>query len=150
MKKEWVIYLSGEIHSNWRDTIEAGIKQNNLPIIVYSPITDHNSSDNVGVNILGEEEKQFWKDKKGAGINSIRTSSLIKDSDFVIVKFGDKYKQWNAAFDAGMAVAYGIPLITLHETDLDHALKEVDAAGSATARTPEQIIEILKYITVNN
>ena len=56
---------------------------------------------------LGEESEAFWRDHKGAGVNAIRTQTLIRDADVVVVRFGDKYRQWNAAFDAGYAAAMG-------------------------------------------
>jgi len=140
----WTIYLSGEIHTDWRERIIGGSV--NLPIEFYSPVTDHEASDLCGEIILGAEELTFWRDRKGAGINSIRTNTLIETSDIVIVRFGPKYKQWNAAFDAGYASALGKPIITLHDEEHDHALKEVDAAARATARTPEQVVEILQYV----
>lgn len=144
--REWIVYLAGEIHSDWREDIIAGCEQAALPIEFSLPVTDHDASDNCGVNILGEEDKPFWKDHKGASINSIRTSTLIDDADMVVVRFGEKYKQWNAAFDAGHAVASGIPIITLHSEEHDHALKEINAAACASARTPQQVVEILKYV----
>jgi len=110
------------------------------------PVTDHDASDMCGVRILGEEEKAFWRDRKGSTINAIRTSKLISDADVVVVRFGPKYKQWNAAFDAGYAAALGKPIITLHDEEHDHALKEVDAAAKATARQPEHVVEILEYV----
>ncbi|MEK6224602.1 MAG: YtoQ family protein [Thermodesulfobacteriales bacterium] len=140
----WRIYLSGEIHTDWRERITEGSKD--LPVEFYSPVTDHKASDLCGEQILGAEDLTFWRDRKGAGINSIRTNSLIETADIVIVRFGPKYKQWNAAFDAGYASALGKPIITLHDEEHDHALKEVDAAARATARTPEQVVEILKYV----
>ena len=144
---ELTIYLSGEIHSDWREQITTGVEQQNLPIIILSPITNHSASDNVGVDILGAEEKPFWKDHKAAKISSVRIKTAIKKADVVVVKFGDKYRQWNAAFEAGYAVAKGKSLITLHAPDLTHPLKEVDASAVATAETPDQVIEILKYIS---
>jgi len=141
------IYLSGEIHSDWREQITAGVEQQNLPITILSPITNHSASDNVGVDILGAEDKPFWKDHKAAKISSVRIKTAIKKADVVVVKFGDKYRQWNAAFEAGFAVAKGKSLITLHSPDLTHPLKEVDASAVATAETPDQVIEILKYIS---
>ena len=99
-----------------------------------------------GVAILGGEDKAFWKDHKGAKLNAIRTRTLIERSDIVIVRFGDKYKQWNAAFDAGFAAALGKPLIVMHDPDLTHPLKEVDAAALAVAETPQQIVEMLAYV----
>ncbi|WP_207062743.1 YtoQ family protein [Motiliproteus sp. SC1-56] len=142
----WTLYLSGEIHSDWRQRIVEGARNLGLQVRFTAPVTDHESSDLCGVRILGEESDPYWRDRKGAGINAIRTGKLIRDADLVVVRFGPKYKQWNAAFDAGYAAALGKPLITLHDSEHDHALKEVDAAAQATARTPEQVVEILGYL----
>ncbi|MEL0113366.1 MAG: YtoQ family protein [Rickettsiales bacterium] len=141
----WTVYLSGEIHTDWRERISDGTKAAGLPVDFVSPVTDHASSDDCGVNILGEEESSFWKDHKGAKMNAIRTRTLIEKSDVVVVRFGDKYRQWNAAFDAGFAAALGKPIITLHDDSLTHALKEVDGAAQAVAETPEQVVKILNY-----
>ncbi len=144
---EWSVYLSGEIHSNWRDQIETEAKKQELPVTFATPVTDHSASDNCGVLILGDEEKDFWKDHKGAKLNAIRTRTQIELADIVVVKFGEKYRQWNAAFDAGYAAALGKKLIILHPPEHTHALKEVDAAALAVAETPEQVVSILKYVT---
>ena len=141
----WNVYLSGEIHSDWRERIAAGARDADLPVTFLAPVTDHTASDDCGTKILGEEERPFWKDHKGAGINAIRARNLIAKSDIVVVRFGDKYKQWNAAFDAGYAAALGKTVITLHDPDLTHALKEVDRSALAVAATPEQVVEILAY-----
>ncbi len=146
MVKKWKVYLSGEIHSNWRKKIVDGARRLRLPVEFSSPVTDHKASDECGVKILGGEVKNFWKDRKGAGINAIRNQVLIEDADIVIVRFGEKYKQWNAAFDAGYAAAKGKPLIVIHPGEFDHALKEVDTAALAVAATVEQVIKILKYV----
>jgi YtoQ family protein len=143
----FTIYLSGEIHTDWREQIKQGILENKLDIEVLAPITNHDNSDNVGSKILGSEQNSFWKDNKSAKINALRSNSYISRADIVIIKFGDKYKQWNAAFDAGIAAGQGIPTIILHEADLTHPLKEIDAAAFAVAETPNQIVEILKYIS---
>ena len=140
------VYLSGEIHSDWRNEIINLCKNENLEISFSSPITNHEASDNCGIDILGPEENNFWKDNKGAKINSIKTRKAIKDCDLVIVKFGDKYKQWNAAFDAGFASALNKSIIVIHNDEHQHALKEVDAAASAVAKDQNQIVRILKYI----
>ena len=140
------VYLAGEIHSNWREEIIQLCEKEKLEIEFSSPITDHESSDNCGVEILGAEEKNFWKDRKGANINSIRTKKSIQDCDVIIVKFGEKYKQWNAAFDAGYATALNKSMIVIHNDDHQHALKEVDAAASAVASNQTQAFRILKYI----
>ena len=140
------VYLSGEIHSDWRQEIIELCNKENLQISFSSPITNHEASDNCGVEILGNEEKNFWKDNKGANINSIKTRKSIKDCDVVIVKFGEKYKQWNAAFDAGYAAALNKSIIVIHNEEHQHALKEVDAAAAAVAKDQHQVVRILKYI----
>ena len=144
MPKQWNIYLSGEIHSDWRQRIETAASD--LPITFTAPVTDHAASDDCGVKILGPEQNAFWKDHKGAQINAIRTRTLIRDADVVVVRFGDQYRQWNAAFDAGFATAIGTPVVTMHGPDTAHALKEVDAAALAVAETPEQVVKILAYV----
>ena len=143
----WTVYLSGEIHSDWRERLVAGAADAGLAVDFAAPVTDHGASDDCGVDILGAESEAFWKDHKGAGINAVRTRTLIRAADVVVVRFGDRYRQWNAAFDAGYAAALAKPLIVLHDADLTHALKEVDAAACAVAQTPEQVVDILKYVT---
>ena len=140
------VYLAGEIHTNWRDELITLCNKKNLEIHFSSPVTNHENSDNCGVEILGAEDKKFWKDNKGANINSIRTKKAIKESDVVIVKFGEKYKQWNAAFDAGYAAALNKSIIVIHNEDHQHALKEVDASASAIASNNEEVVRILDYV----
>ena len=140
------VYLSGEIHSDWRQEIIKICKKENLNISFSSPVTNHEASDNCGVEILGHEEKNFWKDNKGANINSIKTRKSIKDCDIVVVKFGEKYRQWNAAFDAGYAAALNKSIIVIHNEEHQHALKEVDAAAAAVPKDQHQVVRILKYI----
>ena len=140
------IYLAGEIHSDWRDEIIQLTKKNDLYVNFSSPVTDHDASDNCGVEILGNEETQFWKDNKGAKLNAIRTRKEIENSDIVIVKFGEKYKQWNAAFDAGYAAALNKSLIIIHSDEHQHALKEVDAAALAVVKNNDQVVKILNYV----
>ena len=147
MSHRWEVYLSGEIHSDWRERIVSGAGEAGLPADFTGPVTDHGASDDCGAAILGPEEQAFWKDRKGAGINAIRTRTLIRRADVVVVRFGDRYRQWNAAFDAGFAAALGKPLIVLHDAGLAHALKEVDAAALAVAGEPEQVVEVLRYVT---
>lgn len=138
------IYLSGEIHTDWRDQIIAGAK--GLDVEFSSPVTDHDASDDCGVTILGEEDQKFWHDHKGAKLNAIRTRHGIETADIVVVRFGEKYKQWNAAFDAGYAAALGKSLIVMHQAEHQHALKEVDAAALAVCETPEQVVRMLRYV----
>ena len=138
------VYLSGEIHTNWRDQIIANAA--GLDVVFSSPVTDHAASDDCGVAIMGAEDDKFWHDNKGARLNAIRTRKAIVDADVVVVRFGEKYRQWNAAFDAGYASALGKSLIIMHGVDHQHALKEVDAAALAVTQTPEQIVQILRYV----
>ena len=145
-ERTWDVYLSGEIHSDWREQIAAGVEQAGLPVRLSEPVTDHAASDDAGTGTLGEESEKFWGDHKGAGVNAIRTQTLIRNADVVVVRFGDKYRQWNAAFDAGFAAALGKPIVTLHDPDTDHALKEVDRAALATARDAGQVVDVLRYV----
>jgi len=141
----FIVYLSGEIQTDWRDEIERGARAHDLDILFTAPVTDHDASDAAG-DCLGEESNSFWRDHKSAKVNAIRTRTLIEQADLVVVRFGDKYKQWNAAFDAGYCAALDKPYITLHDEALIHPLKEVDAAAQAWATTTEQVVEILRYV----
>ncbi len=138
------VYLSGEIHTDWRERIVAGC--DGMDLSFSGPVTDHAASDDCGVAILGEEPNKFWHDHKGAKVNAIRTRHGIENADIVVVRFGEKYKQWNAAFDAGMASALGKPTIVLSMPEHQHPLKEVHAAALAVAEEPEQVVEILRYV----
>lgn len=138
------VYLSGEIHTDWREQIIAGASSLNVGF--SGPVTDHAASDDCGVAIMGTEAQKFWHDHKGAKLNAIRTRKGIEEADIVVVRFGEKYKQWNAAFDAGYAAALGKSLIVMHGADHQHALKEVDAAALAVVEEPQQIVDILRYV----
>ncbi|XAL99371.1 YtoQ family protein [Phycisphaeraceae bacterium D3-23] len=151
--KTWSAYLAGEVHSDWREQVRQRAEAAGLPVVFTAPVTDHDASDAAG-DTLGPAPagdgscygKSFWRDRQSAGVNAIRTRTLIAQADIVVVRFGEQYKQWNAAFDAGYASALGKPVITLHDPSLTHALKEVDAAASAVAQTPEQVVEVLRYV----
>ena len=138
------VYLSGEIHTDWRDQIVAGAA--GLDVMFDGPVTDHAASDDCGVAIMGAEPQKFWHDHKGAKLNAIRTRKGIAEADIVVVRFGAQYKQWNAAFEAGYAAALGKSLIVMHSDEHQHALKEVDAAALAVTQTPEQVVQILRYV----
>ena len=142
---DWTVYLSGEIHTDWRNQIESGVMSHQLPILFTSTVTDHAASDAAG-DVLGKESVNYWRDHKSSKVNGIRTKILIERCDIAVVRFGDKYKQWNAAFDAGYCAALGKPYITLHDEDIIHPLKEVDAAAMAWAQNPKQVVDILKYV----
>lgn len=138
------VYLSGEIHTDWREKIIKGCEAHNLAVSFNSAVTNHEASDAAG-DVLGKEDNSFWRDHKSAKVNAIRTKTLLESCDLAVVRFGDKYKQWNAAFDAGYCAALGTPYITLHDEDIIHPLKEVDGQAMAWATTPEQVVDILKY-----
>ncbi len=146
-ERPWTIYLAGEIHTDWRERIVMGARAAELPVEFSSPVTNHENSDECGVSILGEESNPFWKDHKAAKLNAIRTRTLIQEADMVVVCFGDKYRQWNAAFDAGFAIANDKPLIVIHPPELTHPLKEIDGAAQAVCEHPEQVVKILRYVT---
>lgn len=141
----WNVYLSGEIHSDWREQIIAGAASLDLPVSFTAPVTDHAASDAAG-DMLGPESDGFWRDHKSSRVNAIRTRTLLENCDLAVVRFGDQYKQWNAAFDAGYCAAIGKPYITLHAADIVHPLKEVDAAAMAWAETPSQVVQVLDYL----
>ena len=141
----WNVYLSGEIHTDWRQQIIDGAKAHHLPVVFTSAVTDHDASDAAG-DLLGAETSAFWRDHKSSKVNAIRTKTLIDKCDLAVVRFGDKYKQWNAAFDAGYCAALGKPYVTLHDDSIIHPLKEVDAAALAWATTTAQVVDILKYV----
>ena len=143
----WQVYLAGEIHSDWREVIRRGVEAAELPVLLTGPVTDHSASDDCGASILGREDRAFWHDHKGAKLNAVRTRTLLRRADIVVVRFGDKYRQWNAAFDAGFAAALGIPLILVHPPEHTHALKEIDGAALVVAEHPEQVIDLLRYVT---
>ena len=142
----WNVYLSGEIHTDWRERIIKAAYEKELPVEFTSANTDHESSDAAG-DLLGPASEGFWRDHKSAKVNAIRTKTLLETADLAIIRFGDKYKQWNAAFDAGYCAALGTPYITLHDESVVHPLKEVDGAALAWAQDVEQVVEILAYVT---
>ena len=141
----WNVYLSGEIHTDWREQIIDGAGRLELPVSFSSAVTDHEASDAAG-DLLEPESSGYWRDHKSSQVNAIRTRILLAKCDIAVVRFGDQYKQWNAAFDAGYCAALGKPYITLHDDNIVHPLKEVDAAAMAWAQTPAQVVELLNYV----
>ena len=141
----WTVYLSGEIHTDWREQIQAGAEAASLPIEFTAPVTNHDASDAAG-DMLGKPDVAFWRDHQSSKINGIRTKTMLEQCDLAVIRFGDKYKQWNAAFDAGYAAALGKSLIVLNPPEHQHALKEVHAAALAVAEEPGQVVEVLRYV----
>ena len=107
---------------------------------------DHPTSDECAVRILGEQNQPFWRDHVGAKLNAIRNRTLLGEADLVVVRFGEKYRQWNAAYDAGQAAALGKPYIVMHSPEHAHALKEIDGGANAIAETPAQVAGLLRYV----
>ena len=149
-EKVWNVYLSGEIHSDWREVIANGVKEKQLPVVLTSPNTSHEDSDDCGATILGMEERRKNWDSIGARMNGVRTKTLLEDADVVVVRFGETYRQWNAAFDVGYAAAMGKPIITLHPPSISHMLKEVNASASVVCEEPEQVVQTLDYVIKGN
>lgn len=145
-KRIWNVYLSGEIHSDWREQIASGVAEKSLSVVLTSPNTSHEDSDDCGAIILGMEDKRQNWDKIGANMNNLRTKTLIRDADIVVVRFGEKYRQWNAAFDAGYAAALNKSIITLHPPSISHMLKEVNASASVVCEDASQVVDTLAYV----
>jgi len=141
----WNVYLSGEIHTDWRRRVVEGAKGKGLDVAFSGPVEDHGASDAAG-DLLAPESTGFWRDHKSAKVNGLRTRTLLGKCDTAVIRFGDQYKQWNAAFDAGQAAALGKPLIVMHDESLIHPLKEVDAAALAVASDADQIVRLLRYV----
>ena len=146
MSMLWTVYLSGEIHTDWREHIMSASEAQKLPLRFVSAVTNHGASDAAG-DVLGEVPAGYLRDQQSSRINAMRTKSLINQCDLAVIRFGDKYKQWNAAFDAGYCAALGKPYVTLHDDDIIHPLKEVNAAAQGWAQTPDQVVDILRYVT---
>ena len=142
----WTVYLSGEIHTQWREAIQEGCAALDLPVEFTSAVTNHEASDAAG-DVLGVPSHDFWRDHQSAKVNSLRIKTCIEQCDIAVIRFGDKFKQWNAAFDAGFCAALSKPYITLHDDSIIHPLKEVDASAMAWAQTPEQVVKVLAYVT---
>lgn len=121
------------------------MRERQLPIELSGPNASHADSDDCAAVILGMEERRPNWDAAGARMNAIRTKTLLAEADVVVVRFGDKYRQWNAAFEAGYAAALGKPLITQAPPAISHPLKEVNASALAACEDVEQVLETLDY-----
>ena len=72
----WNIYLSGEIHTDWREQIISRCEALKLPVNFSSAITDHAASDAAGDH-LADTATSFWRDNQSAKVNAIRTKMLL-------------------------------------------------------------------------
>ncbi|MEC8823923.1 MAG: YtoQ family protein, partial [Pseudomonadota bacterium] len=79
----WTVYLSGEIHTDWREQIAAGAEAAGLPVEFTSANTDHESSDAAG-DFLGKPENNFWRDHQSSKVNAIRTKTLLEQCDLAV------------------------------------------------------------------
>ena len=140
------VYLAGQIHDDWRDELAQKAKQQDLPLTFVGPQTNHDRSDNIGEDILGEQPNNYYRDNAASDINNLRTQVLMNKADIVIALFGEKYKQWNTAMDASAAITLNKPLIIVRPTDLIHPLKELSNKANVTVETIEQALEVIQYI----
>ncbi len=140
------VYLAGEIHSNWREEIRQQAEALQLPLEFTGPMEDHDRSDNIGEEILGQQVDAIAKDEAASMINNLRTQLLMKKADVVIALFGEKYKQWNTAMDASAAMTLGKPVILIRDKSLHHALKELSNKAQLVVETPEQALKALAYV----
>ena len=140
------VYLAGEIHSSWREQLRELVAGKDLPVRFVGPQEEHGRSDSAGEDILGAQPSARFRDLVGAGVNTLRTRVLMRRADLAVAYFGDEYRQWNTAADAGSAVAAGIPLLLVRAPNLTHALKELDAMATFTVESLEQAAEAIAYI----
>ncbi|UAC47591.1 YtoQ family protein [Bacillus aquiflavi] len=140
------IYLAGEIHTNWRNELKEKAKSLNLPVTFVGPMENHDRSDSIGEEILGEQPNIIYKDEAASSINNLRTQILMSKSDLVIALFGEKYKQWNTAMDASAAISLGKPLILIRPKEFHHPLKELSRKANVTVETVNQALKALSYI----
>ena len=140
------IYLAGEIHGPWRKQLRELVEEKKLPVRFVGPQEEHDRSDSVGEDILGEQPSARYRDLMGAGANMLRSRVMIRKADLAVAYFSDKYRQWNTAADAGSAVAMGLPLLLIRDPELIHALKELDAMATFTVENLEQAAEAIAYI----
>ncbi|MGM8215658.1 YtoQ family protein [Bacillaceae bacterium W0354] len=139
------IYLAGQIHDDWREQLKRKAKEKNLNVSFLGPQEKHSLSDDIGAKILGEQPSKVYHDDAASGINNFRTEIMIKKADAVIALFGEQYKQWNTAMDAGIAIGLNKPLILIRPESLIHPLKELSNKANVTVETIDQAIEVLQY-----
>ncbi|MBN8236974.1 YtoQ family protein [Halobacillus kuroshimensis] len=140
------VYLAGQIHDDWRRDIKSKADEKQLPVTFVSPQENHALSDDIGEKILGDQPGQVERDDAASSINNFRTKILLNKSDAAIAYFGESYKQWNTAMDAGAAIQAGKPLILIRPESLVHPLKELSNQADVTVETIEQAVEVLAYL----
>jgi|SRR5690554_295003 len=140
------VYLAGEIHGPWRQQLRELVEARDLPVRFVGPQEEHDRSDSIGEDIVGSQPSPRFRDLEGARANALRTRVLMRRADLAVAYFGNQYKQWNTAADAGAAAAAGIPLLLVRSSDLIHALKELDALATFTVESLEQAAEAIAYV----
>ena len=143
---ELTVYLAGQIHDDWRNEVKQKAKDKDLPLTFVGPQENHDRSDDIGEDILGEQPGTFYKDDAASSINNFRTQVLMQKSDVVIALFGEKYKQWNTAMDASAAIHLNKPTIIVRPDSLIHPLKELTNKADVTVETIDQAMEVLQYV----
>ncbi|MFK9093890.1 YtoQ family protein [Bacillus salipaludis] len=143
---ELTVYLAGQIHDTWREDVKKKAKEKNLPLVFVAPQTNHERSDNIGEEILGQQPGNLYKDNAASDINNFRTQVLMQKADIVIALFGEKYKQWNTAMDVSTAIAMNKPTIIIRPESLIHPLKELSNKANVTVETVDQALEVISYI----
>lgn len=143
---EFTVYLAGEIHSDWREQVKELVDSKKLPFNFVAPQTNHDLSDSIGENILGEQPNKLYTDHVASNVNNFRTQVLMQKADIVIALFGEEYRQWNTAMDATTAINMGKPLIIVRPEKLIHPLKELSNKANVTVDTVEQAVQVLEYV----
>jgi len=143
---ELVVYLAGQIHDDWRDQVASKAREKNLSLSFVAPQTNHDRSDAIGEDILGEQPNNLYRDDTASSVNNFRTQVLMQKSDVVIALFGESYRQWNTAMDASTAISLNKPTIIIRPESLIHPLKELSNKANVTVETIDQAIEVLEYV----
>lgn len=143
---KFTIYLAGQIHDDWREQLTSKIAKTNLEVEFVAPQSDHDLSDAIGEQILGEQPSKYYRDDAASAINNFRTQALMQKADIVIALFGDQYRQWNTAMDATTAINLGKPLILIRPEALIHPLKELSNKANVTVETIDQAVSVLAYL----
>lgn len=143
---KFIVYLAGQIHDDWREELKEQVLKAQLPFEFVGPQTNHDLSDAIGEQILGEQPGNYYRDDAASAINNFRTEVLMQKADIVIAMFGDKYRQWNTAMDASAAITLNKPLIVIRPKELIHALKELSNKATVTVDTIDQAVEVLNYL----
>ena len=140
------VYLAGQIHDDWRDRLRQQAEARGIAVDFVGPQDEHDLSDGIGEQILGEQESARWRDELASQANNLRTRILMQRADAVVAQFGEKFRQWNAAMDAGIAIALGKPLIVVRDPSLHHALKEISQRAQMPVDEPEQVLDARDYV----